>query len=159
MTKNIVESFHAWLKNEHHHFICTFLMDHMIKLGDLLVRHKEESLKRRGSIGPKIEVKLLLNITKGEGYEVNPYPNSKFGVSIGRVFVITDLVNRTCTCMAWKMSGLQCEHACAIIQSIGQNSIDFVDEWFTLPKEDIIYYDNFYDIERMTCQLLVMMGW
>ena len=93
-------------------------------------------------------------MTKGEGYEVNPYPNSKFGVSIGKVFVITDLVNRTCTCIAWKMSGLQCEHACAIIQSI-----DFVDEWFTLPKEEIIYYDNFYDIEGMTCQLLVMMGW
>ena len=89
----------------------------------------------------------MLNIIKGEGYEVNPYPNSKFGVSIGRIFVITDLVNRTCTCMAWKMSGLSCEHACAIIQLIGQNSTDFVDEWFTFPKQEIIYFDNFCGIE------------
>ena len=41
-----------------------------------------------------------------------------FGVSIVRVFVIVYLVNRTCTFMAWKMSRLSYEHACAIIQSI-----------------------------------------
>ena len=111
------------------------------------MKHKEESLKWKGPIGATIEEKVLLNITKGEWYEVNPYPNSKFGVSIGRVFVITDLVQRTCTCMAWKMSRLPCEHACAIIKSIGQNSTDFVDEWFTLPKQEIIYSSNFCGIE------------
>ena len=115
MTINLAESFNAWLKNERHHSICTFLMDHMIKLGDMPVKHKEESLKWKGSIGPKIEEKVLLNIKKGEGYAVNPYPNRKFGVSIGRVLVITDLMNRTCTCMTWKISRLPCEHACAII--------------------------------------------
>ena len=78
-------------------------MDHMIKLGGVLVKHKEESLKWKGSIGPKIKDKALLNITKGEGYAVNPYPNSKFGVSIGKVFLITDLLNRTCTFIEWKM--------------------------------------------------------
>ena len=100
MTTNLVESFNVWLKNERHHSICTFLMDHMIKLGDMLVKHQEESLKWKRSIGPKIEDNVLLNITKGEWYVINPYPNSKFGVSIGRVFIVTDLVNRTCTCMA-----------------------------------------------------------
>ena len=100
MTTNLAKSFNAWLKNECHHSICTFLMDHMIKLGGMLVKHKEESLKWKGSIGPKFEEKVLLTITKGEEYAVNPYPNSKFDVSIGRIFVITDLVNRTCTCMA-----------------------------------------------------------
>ena len=89
----------------------------------------------------------MLNITKGEGYAVNPYSNSKFGVSISRVFVITDLVNRTCTYMAWKMLGLLCEHACSIIQSIGQNSADFVDEWFTMPEQEIIYSSNFCGIK------------
>ena len=81
MTTNLAKSFNAWLKNERHHSICTFLMDHGIKLGGMLVKHKE-SLKWKGSIGPKIEEKILLNITKGEGYAVNPYLNSKFGVSI-----------------------------------------------------------------------------
>ena len=64
---NLVESFNAWLKNERCHSICTFLMDHMIKLGGMLVKHKEESLKWKGSIGPKIEEKVFLNITNGGG--------------------------------------------------------------------------------------------
>ena len=38
----------------------------------MLVNHKEESLKWKGSIGSKIEEKVLLNITKGEGYAINP---------------------------------------------------------------------------------------
>ena len=98
---NLSESFNAWLNNERHHFICTFLMDLMIKLGGMVVKHKEESLKWKGSIGPKIEEKILLNITKGEGYAINPYLNSKFSVSIDRIFVIIDLVNRrTCICLA-----------------------------------------------------------
>ena len=116
----LVESFNAWLKNERHHSMDTFFMEHMIKLCGMLVKHKESSLKWKGSIGPKIEDKVLLNVTKGEGYVVNPYPKRKFGVSIGMVFVIANLANITCTCIAWKMSRLLCEHAYAINQSIGQ---------------------------------------
>ena len=45
------------------------------------------------------------------------------------------------------MSGLPCEHACAIIQSIGQNSANFFDKWFTFSKQEIIYSGNFCVIE------------
>ena len=45
------------------------------------------------------------------------------------------------------MSGLLCEHACAIVQSIGKNLVVFVDEWFTFPKQEIIYSDNFCGIQ------------
>ena len=57
MTTNLAESFNAWLKNECHHSICTFMMEHIIKLGGMLVKHKEESKHWKGSIRPKIEEK------------------------------------------------------------------------------------------------------
>ena len=98
MTTNLVESFNAWLKKERHHSIYTFFREHVIKLSGMLVKHKEESMHWKGFIGPKIEEKVMINITKGEGYAVSPFMNSRFGVSIGRVFVIVDLINRTCTC-------------------------------------------------------------
>ena len=100
MTTNLAEPFNAWLKNERHHSICTFLMEHIIRLDGKLVKHKEESMHWKGSIGPKIEENVMTNITKGEGYAMNPFMNSRFGVSIGRVFVVVDLINRTCTCKA-----------------------------------------------------------
>ena len=41
MTTNLVESFNVWLRNERHHSIWNFLMEHMAKLGPMLVKHKE----------------------------------------------------------------------------------------------------------------------
>ena len=115
MTTNLAKSFNAWLKNERHHSICTFLMEYMIKLGGMLVKHKDDSLNWKGKIGLKIEEKVKGNISKGEGYLVSPFMNSLFGVSIGRAYDIVDMVNKTCTCKTWKMSGIPCEQACVII--------------------------------------------
>ena len=123
------------------------MMEHIIKLSGMLVKHKEESMHWKGSVVPKIEEKVMKNITKGEGYAVSPFMNSKFGVSIGRVFVIVDLINRTCTCKTWKMSTIPCEHSCAIMQSIGKNVAEFVDEWFTISKQNLIYNGEFCGIE------------
>ena len=100
MTTNLAESFNAWLKNERHHSICTFLMEHMINLGGMLVNHRDESLNWKGAIGPKIEEKVKENISTGECYPINPFMNSMFDVSIGKAYVIVDMVNKTCTCKA-----------------------------------------------------------
>ena len=99
------------------------------------------------TIGHKIEEKVMTNITKGEGYVASPFMNSKFGVSIGRVFVIVDLINRTCTCKARKMSRIHYEHSCAVIQSIGQNVVEFIDELFTFSKQNLIFNGEFCGIE------------
>ena len=54
----------------------------------------------------------MTNIAKGEGYLVSIFMNNRFYVSIGRVFDIVDLVNRTYTCKACKVFGIPCEHSC-----------------------------------------------
>ncbi|KAL6324844.1 hypothetical protein AAG906_018371 [Vitis piasezkii] len=103
MTTNLAESFNAWLRNERHHSICTFLMEHMAKLGSMLVKHKEESNNWKGYIGPKIEEKVQQKIAKGEVYPVTPFINGIFGVSIGTTFLNVDIMKRTCTCRGWEM--------------------------------------------------------
>ena len=75
-------------------------MEHIIKFEGMLVKQKEEYMHWKGSIGPKIEENVMTNITKGEGYVVSPFMNSRFGVSIGRIFVIMNPINKTCTCKA-----------------------------------------------------------
>ena len=62
-------------------------MEHIIKLGDMLVKHKEELVRWKGSIGPKIEENVITNITKGEGYAVRPFMNGRFAVSM-EVFLL-----------------------------------------------------------------------
>ena len=47
MTTNLAESFNAWLRNERHHSICSFIIEHMTKLSAMLVKHKVESMHAR----------------------------------------------------------------------------------------------------------------
>ena len=75
-------------------------MEHIIKFDGMLVKQKEESMHWKGSIGPKIEENVMTNITKSEGDAASSFINSRFGVSIGRIFVIMNPINRTCTCKA-----------------------------------------------------------
>ena len=133
MTTSLAESFNAWLRNERHHSICNFLLEHISKLASMLVKHKEESKNWKECIGPKIEDKVPQNIAKGKVYPATPFMNGVFGVCIGRTLLNVDIMNRTCTCRGWQMLGIPCEHAAAVIISIGHNITDFVDDWYKYP--------------------------
>ncbi|RVW78636.1 hypothetical protein CK203_046747 [Vitis vinifera] len=78
-------------------------------------------------IGPKIEAKVQENIAKGAVYPVTPFMNGVFG--------------------GWQMLGIPCEHATAIIISIGQNVTDFVDDCYKYPMQELIYGGSFSGIE------------
>nr|CAN82614.1 hypothetical protein VITISV_036126 [Vitis vinifera] len=147
MTTNLAESFNVWLRNERHHFICNFLMEHMAKLGSMLVKHKEESNNWKGCIGPKIEDKVQQKIAKDKVYPVTPFVNRIFGVSIRRTFLNVNIMKRTCTCRGWEMLGIPCEHTKAIILSIDQNVVDFVQDWYEFPTQELIYSSSFSGIE------------
>ncbi|RVW21733.1 hypothetical protein CK203_108210 [Vitis vinifera] len=107
----------AYARNERHHSICTFLMEHMAKLGSMLVKHKEESNNWKECIGPKIEEKVQQKIAKGEVYPVTPFMNGIFGVSIGTTFLNVDIMKRTCT------------------------------YWYKFPMQELIYSGSFSGIE------------
>ena len=64
MTTNLAESFNAWLRNERHHSICNFLMEHMVKLGSMFVKHKDESNNWKGSTGQKLKTKCCRKLPR-----------------------------------------------------------------------------------------------
>ena len=98
MTTNLAESFNAWLRNERHHFIYTFIIKHITKLRVMLVKHKQESNYWKDTLGPKIDEKVKTNITKGGVYSVNPFMETFFVVVVGNSILNVDIVERTCTC-------------------------------------------------------------
>ena len=147
MTTNLAELFNVWLRHERHHFIFNFLMEHMAKLGSMLVKHKEQSNNWKWSLEPQIEEKILQNISKGEVYPVTAFMNGIFRVCIGRAFLNVDIMKRTCTCRGWQMFGIPCEHATTVILFIGHNVADFVDECYKFPMQELIYTGSFSSIK------------
>ena len=119
MKTNLAESFNAWLRNECHHSICSFIIEHITKLRVMLVKHKQESNNWKGTIEPKIDEKVKNNIAKGEVYSINPFMETISVVVVGNLILNVDIVEITCTCHRWQMSGIPCEHACTVILFIG----------------------------------------
>ena len=105
----------------------------MTKLGAMLIRHKAKSNQWKGSIGLKIDQKVKINIGKGGVYTVSPFSESIFGVFIGTSIFNVDIQEHSCTCRAWEMPCIPCEHACEVIGFNGQNVADFVDDQFKFP--------------------------
>ena len=91
----------------------------MNKLGTLLVEYKNGLVKWNRCIGPKTKENILLNVSKGENYMTYLHLGSSMKVSNGKTFLKVDLMERTWTCKAWKMSGIPYDHACAAICQIG----------------------------------------
>ena len=147
ITNDLTESFNAWLKNERHQSIYSFIIEHMTKLGAMLVKHKAESNVWKGIIRPKIEEKVKINIAKWEVYLVSPFMETFYVVFVGDLVLNVDIKERSYTCCGWKMSSIPCDHACTILLSIGQNVADFVDEIFKSPTQKLVYSSTFHGIE------------
>ncbi|XP_034703491.1 uncharacterized protein LOC117927878 [Vitis riparia] len=45
------------------------------------------------------------------------------------------------------MLGILCEHAAIVILSIGQNVVDFVQDWYKFPMQELIYSGSLSGIE------------
>ena len=86
---------------------------------------------------------MKINIVKGEFYTVRQFCESIFGVFIGTSIFNIDIKEHSCTCRVWEMSGIPCEHACAVIGFNGQKVTNFVDDQFTLPTQYLIYLGIF----------------
>ena len=91
MTTNLAESFNAWLRNERHHSIRSFIIEHMTNLGAMFVKHKAESNAWKGIIGTKIEEKVKINIAKWEVYSVNPFMETFYAIFVGDLVVNVDI--------------------------------------------------------------------
>ncbi|RVW22032.1 hypothetical protein CK203_105178 [Vitis vinifera] len=146
MTTNLAESFNAWLKDECHYTIFNLVMTHMDKFSHLACDHMGTTENWKAPIGPKTKEKLLENIIKSGSFPIYPYVGGVFKVFDMKVYVDVNLRERTCTCKAWKMVGIPCEHACATIRQMKQDVYEYVDSYFKLPMQELIYFGHFNSI-------------
>ena len=60
--------------------------------------------------------------------------NTKFEVRNGWEGFIVDETARTCTCRAWQVSGVPCQHAIAVIYFLHREPDEYVSGWY---KKDL----------------------
>ncbi|RVW62865.1 hypothetical protein CK203_060357 [Vitis vinifera] len=131
---------------ERHYTIFNLVMTHMDKFAHLACDHMGSTENWKAAIGPKTEEKLSENIIKSGSLPVYPYVGGVFKVFNMKVYVDVNLRERTCTCKAWQMAGIPCEHACATIRQMKQDVYEYVDSYFKLPMQELIYSRHFNSI-------------
>ena len=127
MATNLVESFNARLKEERHYTIFNFVMTHMDKFAHLACDHMDTIENWKALISPKTKEKLLESIIKSGSFPIYSYVGGVFKVFNMKVYVDVNLREHTCTCKAWQMVEIPCEHACVAIRQMEQDVYEYVD--------------------------------
>ena len=69
----------------------------------------------------------------------------------GKIDIPVDLVSRKCSYLAWEMSGIPCEHACATIKLVYGNMYEFVDDCYKLATQQKIYANMMIPVATHDC--------
>ena len=83
LTNNLAKFFNSWLRRERHHNISVFFIEHIDKVGSLLNGHHRGIHKWKGFFSPKVSMKIMANIAKGETYPTHVYIGDFIKVLIG----------------------------------------------------------------------------
>nr|GEZ74341.1 hypothetical protein [Tanacetum cinerariifolium] len=67
-------------------------------------------------------------------WHVIPSGEMKFEVRHGSISFTIDEQSRTCGCKLWKLSGISCEHAIAVIYYLNINPDNYISDWYKKPS-------------------------
>ena len=147
ITTNIAESYNAWVVKERGHNIFQFMKEHHEKLALKLFRAKENALKWKNGLGPKVEKKLLENVQLCPGMIALQYGQHDYRIQGVGPDLTVELHHRFCSCKEWQLSGIPCRHACAAIKAAKGNVYTFVDECYSQAVQARIYEQTMIPVE------------
>ncbi|XP_039127030.1 uncharacterized protein LOC120263224 [Dioscorea cayenensis subsp. rotundata] len=120
--------------------IITMLEMIKMKLMRRIKKNKEKMLKYNGKICPKIQKKLDKMKEESHCYtpEFSCGPKVQI-IGVGGTFIV-DMVENTCTCRRWELTGLPCPHAINAIYGNNQQPEEFVHACYMVDTYMKVYH-------------------
>jgi len=69
---------------------------------------------------------------KSRFWQARAASNDKYSVYHGFEGYVVSIVDKTCTCRAWELSGIPCLHAIAVMREERQNVEEFVHDFYSI---------------------------
>ncbi|XP_054816868.1 uncharacterized protein LOC129316468 [Prosopis cineraria] len=155
ITTNLAESFNAWIVKERKHNVNVLIHEHREKLAKNMVASKAAMGNWKHGVGPNVEAKVMEQVVRAENLHAQIYRENLISVQTisvnGLIHLNVDLAARTCSCLAWQMSGIPCVHACAAIKLLHGNVYNFVDECYKFTAQEKIYATSVKPIATHDC--------
>ncbi|XP_057249985.1 uncharacterized protein LOC130591089 [Beta vulgaris subsp. vulgaris] len=129
---NMSEVFNAYILNSRHKPIITMLEDIREGLMERLHKKRDMFNGKQWFLCPRIQQKLETSKVHARGWAAYWDGRFSFGVREGatQVKYVVNLLNRTCSCNAWQVSGIPCNHVVAAIWKNGDPPEQYVADWF-----------------------------
>ncbi|XP_076941283.1 uncharacterized protein LOC143610783 [Bidens hawaiensis] len=127
IVNNMAETFNGTIIQARSKHIIDKLGDIRVSVMSRLTTRHTEMLNKDVVVYPRAQLKL--DKQKSWAHKCRVYPSSPTMFQVSDYDdVSVDLVNKTCTCRRWDLSGIPCKHVCAVAGFIGSNSEQFVHE-------------------------------
>ncbi|KAH7842268.1 hypothetical protein Vadar_003374 [Vaccinium darrowii] len=143
MYTNLAECFNNWILPLRDLDIMQFMTGHVTKVTDMLLRKRAAICSWKLPVGPQIEKEIKEHQFVARKYMHRPTSPTEFTVlnTHQKQFAVK-FDQRTCSCLAWQMSGVPCAHACRAIQNSGFCIYDMVDPMMSKSTQILIYENS-----------------
>ncbi|RWR93317.1 hypothetical protein CKAN_02256200 [Cinnamomum micranthum f. kanehirae] len=141
-SSNIAESFfNSWIPEEHDLSIIQMLDMLRCKMMEMIYTRREASRTWSTTLTPSSEEKLQIEIFNSRDLNVLISSDTVFEVRDNTVNIV-NIETWDCTCQQWKMAGLPCIHAVAVLDHTGRNIYDYCSRYFTVEAYRATYLES-----------------
>ncbi|KAK8716374.1 hypothetical protein V6N13_043686 [Hibiscus sabdariffa] len=156
LLNNLCESFNKVILEVRDKPILTMMEVIRTKLMKKVVNKREEAEKWPNPLCDKIQKKLDTIIQQSLGCWATRAGGERYQVQggLGHQHVV-DLVQHTCSCRRWDLSGIPCIHAISAIQDTNRKPKDYVNECYHKSTQ-IVIYSNIISPVKVTDMELIL---
>lgn len=148
MQSNFGQEFYSWV-SEAHELPITQMIDVLRgKMMESIYTRRVESSQWLTKLTPSKEEMLQKEVAVARTLQVLHIEGPTFEVR-GESADVVDIDQWDCTCKTWRLTGLPCCHAIAVIEWVGRSPYDYCSKYFTVESYRLTYAESIQPVPNV----------
>ncbi|KAG7630348.1 Zinc finger SWIM-type [Arabidopsis suecica] len=155
MNSNFGKDFYSWVSEAHEFPITQMIDEFRAKMMQSIYTRQVKSREWVTTLTPSNEEKLQKEIELAQLLQVSSPEGSLFQVNGGESSVsIVDINQCDCDCKTWRLTGLPCSHAIAVIGCIEKSPYEYCSTYLTVESHRLMYAESIQPVPNMDRMML-----
>ncbi|WZY83434.1 hypothetical protein YC2023_029818 [Brassica napus] len=142
--------FYSWVSEAHEFPITQMIDEFRAKMMQSIYTRQVQSRDWVTTLTPSNEEKLQKEMGLAHTLQVSPPEGSLFQVNGGDSSInIVDIDQCDCDCKIWRLTGLPCSHAVAVIMCIEKSPYEYCSRYLTVESHRLMYAESIHPVPNM----------
>ncbi|XP_013684552.2 uncharacterized protein LOC106388925 [Brassica napus] len=142
--------FYSWVSEAHEFPITQMIDEFRAKMMQSIYTRQVQSRDWVTTLTPSNEEKLQKEMALAQTLQVSPPEGSLFQVNGGDSSInIVDIDQCDCDCKIWRLTGLPCSHAVAVIMCIEKSPYEYCSRYLTVESHRLMYAESIHPVPNM----------